>query len=73
MRWAEPLVVRIAADHLTREPVGYLTAAGFAIECSTAPAAAAWCFECGHVNVSHDQPGTTRRCGMEQGGAVVMT
>ncbi|WP_280399471.1 hypothetical protein [Nocardia carnea] len=28
----EPLAVRFAADYLTREPVGYLTAAGFTIE-----------------------------------------
>ncbi|MGY1937363.1 hypothetical protein [Nocardia gipuzkoensis] len=32
MRWAEPLAVRMAADYLTREPVGYLTGAGFRIE-----------------------------------------
>ncbi|MEU1952975.1 class I SAM-dependent methyltransferase [Nocardia rhamnosiphila] len=31
MRLAEPLAVRFAADHLTREPVGYLTAAGFTL------------------------------------------
>jgi len=32
MGWVEPLMVRIAADYLTREPVGYLTDAGFGIE-----------------------------------------
>lgn len=32
LRLAEPLAVRFAADHLTREPIGYLTAAGFTIE-----------------------------------------
>ncbi|WP_067462693.1 class I SAM-dependent methyltransferase [Nocardia amamiensis] len=32
MRWIEPLTVRMAADHLTREPVGYLTDAGFTID-----------------------------------------
>ncbi len=32
MRWVEPLAVRMAADHLTREPVGYLTNAGFDID-----------------------------------------
>ncbi len=32
MRLAEPLAVRLAADHLTREPVGYLTDAGFTLE-----------------------------------------
>ncbi|WP_280460708.1 methyltransferase domain-containing protein, partial [Nocardia carnea] len=32
MRMLEPLAVRFAADYLTREPVGYLTAAGFTIE-----------------------------------------
>ncbi|WP_249643795.1 class I SAM-dependent methyltransferase [Nocardia sputi] len=32
MRTLEPLAVRFAADYLTREPVGYLTAAGFTIE-----------------------------------------
>lgn len=32
MRWVEPLSVRMAADYLTREPVGYLTAAGYTIE-----------------------------------------
>ncbi|MEV3959306.1 methyltransferase domain-containing protein [Nocardia sp. NPDC050193] len=32
MRLAEPLAVRLAADYLTREPVGYLTAAGFTLE-----------------------------------------
>ncbi|WP_330232223.1 class I SAM-dependent methyltransferase [Nocardia sp. NBC_00508] len=32
MRWVEPVAVRMAADYLTREPLGYLTAAGFTIE-----------------------------------------
>lgn len=32
MRWVEPVTVRMAADYLVREPVGYLTAAGFTIE-----------------------------------------
>ncbi|BDT87278.1 class I SAM-dependent methyltransferase [Nocardia cyriacigeorgica] len=32
MRWVEPLAVRVAADYLTREPVGYLTDAGFGID-----------------------------------------
>lgn len=32
MGWVEPLMVRLAADYLTREPVGYLTDAGFGIE-----------------------------------------
>ncbi len=32
MRWVEPLAVRMAADHLTREPVGYLADAGFDID-----------------------------------------
>ncbi len=32
MRLIEPLAVRFAADHLTREPVGYLTGAGFTLE-----------------------------------------
>ncbi|TLG08819.1 class I SAM-dependent methyltransferase [Nocardia cyriacigeorgica] len=32
MRWAEPLAVRLAADYLTRDPVGYLTEAGYSIE-----------------------------------------
>lgn len=32
MRLVEPLAVRVAADYLTREPVGYLTAAGFTLE-----------------------------------------
>lgn len=32
MRWAEPLVMRFAADYLTREPLGYVTAAGFTVE-----------------------------------------
>ncbi|UFS97085.1 class I SAM-dependent methyltransferase [Nocardia huaxiensis] len=32
MRLLEPMMVRLAADHLTREPVPYLTGAGFVIE-----------------------------------------
>ncbi|MET7768926.1 methyltransferase domain-containing protein [Nocardia sp. NPDC005366] len=32
MRWVEPLAVRMAADYLTREPIGYLTDAGYTIE-----------------------------------------
>lgn len=31
-RLLEPLAVRIAADHLTREPLDYLAAEGFEIE-----------------------------------------
>ena len=31
-RLLEPLVVRFAADHLTREPLDYLNAEGFEIE-----------------------------------------
>lgn len=31
MRAIEPLTIRFGADHLTRNPVPYLTAAGFTI------------------------------------------
>lgn len=32
MRMVEPLSVRFGADHLTREPVGYLESAGFVVD-----------------------------------------
>lgn len=32
LRAIEPLSVRLGADHLTRDPVGYLAAAGFTVE-----------------------------------------